>query len=149
MRLPCCRVRGDSSYLYRGKRLHESNGLPLGRSQYLAFPHDTASTDDRAPDAANDLHAVIRRPAGPALHPAIGQPVAPLEIDDGEIGIIPFRDTTLAGQAENAPRSMARQIDKPFEREAALVHVIKHDRHQSLDTGHARRRFRIWLGLFL
>ena len=44
---------------------------------------------------------------------------------------------------------MARQIDKPFEREAALVHVIKHDRHQSLDTGHARRRFRIRLGLFL
>src|SRR5690349_14001772 len=124
--------------LYRGERLHESDGLALSLPQKLAFPHHALSTDDRALGPALDLAAVIGRPAGPALHPAIGDGPAALQIDDGEVGVIALGDAALAGEPENAAGPMTRQVDEALERQAALVHMVEHDRHQGLDSGHAR-----------
>ncbi|MCY1314558.1 hypothetical protein D9M70_652210 [compost metagenome] len=43
---------------------------------------------------------------------------------------------------------MARKIHKTLQRKLTGIHMVKHDRHQRLHTGHAGRRCRIWLLLF-
>src|SRR5439155_24070394 len=87
--------------------------------------------------------AVIRGPFRPAFDPAIGNDLAPLEIDDRQVGIVAFGNAPLTGDAEDALRAMARQVDETLDREAPLVDMIEHDRNQRLDAGHARWRRRI------
>ena len=49
-------------------------------------------------------HAVIGRPAGARRDPAVGDGLAALEVDDGEIGVVAHGDAALARDAEQARR---------------------------------------------
>ena len=67
---------------------------------------------ERADRPAGDRHAVIGRPAGARGDPAIGDGLAPLEIDHREVGVVADGDAALAGDAEQARRPGAGEIDE-------------------------------------
>ena len=75
----------------------------------------------RANRPAGHGHAVIRRPTGARGDPAVGDGLPPLQIDDGDIGVVTRREPALAGDAIDPRRTGAGEIDQPGERIEANV----------------------------
>ena len=71
--------------------------------------------------------AVIGRPAGARDDPAVSDGFPALHIDDSQIGIVTRRDAAFAGNAVDARRPRAGQIDEAGERKPAGVDVIEHN----------------------
>ena len=90
-----------------------------------------------------------RRPAAFAADPFILDDALGLEIDDGEIGVVAHGDAAFAGDAEDALRTGAGQIDEAGEAQATCIDVVEHHRHERLHARHARGRRRIALALLL
>ena len=72
---------------------------------------------------------------------------APLQVDDGEVGVVAGGDAALGGHAEQALRAGTGQVDEALQRQPPGIDVVEHDRHQGLDAGHPGRRSRIGLSL--
>ena len=87
-----------------------------------------------------------RGPAAFAADPRILDHALCLEIDDGEVGVVAHGDAPLAGDAEDALRACAGQIDETGEREAPGIDMVEHHRDERLHARHARRRRGIVLG---
>ena len=131
------------------KRLEEADGASGRGAGQLAFPHHRLAADDRADRPAGDRLAVIGRPAGARGDPGVGDRLAPLQVDDREVGVVADGDAALAGDAEDARRTGRGQIDEALERQPAGGDMVEHDRHQRLHAGHAGGRGGIGLRLLL
>ena len=77
------------------------------------------------------------RPAAFAADPVILDHALGFEIDDGEVGVIANGNAAFAGNAEQALRPCAGEIDEAREAEPSLVDVVEHDRHERLHARHA------------
>ena len=72
-----------------------------------------------------------------------------LEVDDGQVGVIALGQPALVGQAEQAVRAMAGQVDQPLQGQPTLGDMGQHDRKQRLHARHPRGRGGIGPGLLL
>src|SRR4051812_33605107 len=72
----------------RLQRLQKPHRLALRRRHELALPHHAAAADEGTDGPAGDAHAVIRGPAGFGGDPFVGDGLAALQIDDGEVGVV-------------------------------------------------------------
>ena len=91
----------------------------------------------------------MRRPAGFGALLGVGDRLAALQVDDGEIGVVAGGDAALARHAEDTLRTMAGEVHEALDGKTPRVDVIEHHGNQRLHAGHARGRGRIRLRLFL
>ncbi len=73
---------------------------------------------DRADRPAFDLPPGEGSPPRFAADPLIVDDALAFEVDDGQVGVVAERDAALAGDAENALRPGAGQIDEARQAEA-------------------------------
>src|SRR5689334_2984739 len=99
------------------KRLDEPRRFPGRQAHQLALPHHAAAAHDRADRPAGDLDAVIGRPTALRGDPSVGDGLAALQVHDGEVGVVAGRDAALVGQAEDAARPLAGEVDETRQRE--------------------------------
>src|SRR5262245_45748239 len=105
-------------------RFPELDGLAGRRSKQFTLPHHAHAAHEGAHRPAADGHAVVRSPSGARGDPSVGDRLAALDIDDGQIGIIADGKAPFPRDAEQAGRSGARQIDQTLQRETTRVDVV-------------------------
>src|SRR3954453_84422 len=88
------------------------DALALGCFDQLIVPHDSVAPDHRADRPAGHLPAVIGCPAGPRRDPVVGNALAALEINHGQVCVVAGGNAALAGNTEYPGRPGAGEIDK-------------------------------------
>src|SRR5471030_179729 len=103
----------------------EADALALRWRYQTTVPHDFVSAYDSPHRPAGNGDAVIGRPADARGDPAVGDGLAPLEIDHRKVGVIADRDAALGRDAEQPRRARAGEIDQPRERQPAGIDVVE------------------------
>ncbi len=97
----------------------KAHRLALGRPGDLAVPHHAPAAHERADRPALHADAVVGRPAAARLDPGVGDGLAALQVDDGEVRVVADRNAALAADAEQPVGAVARQIDEALQASAA------------------------------
>src|SRR4051812_26793282 len=130
-------------------RFQETCWLASGRYDELALPHHLATADEGADRPTGNRLVIVWRPAGTRRDPTIGDRLTAFQVDHRDVGVVAHRKPALPGDAIDARRPGAGEIDEAAEREPPRVDVIEHNRDQCLHAGHAGMSLGVWLRLFL
>src|SRR4029078_4374683 len=122
-----------------GQRRAEADRCTRGLPKF-AVPHGDIAPEDRSDRPALHIAAGKGRPTTFRGDPVVGDGLLQFQIDDGEIGVIAYRDAALAGDAEDALRPGAGQIDEAGKAEPPFVDMVQHHRNQGLHARHAGGR---------